>query len=91
MMQGLRFSSGSCVSVWIYCIVWFLFQDACKVYAYKAWDAWTGAHDGIQHAVAANEPAAAKGASFEGANPIAGHGHSHAAGGHGHSHAAGGH
>ena len=47
MMQGLRFSSGSCVSVWIYCIVWFLFQDACKVYSYQLWDKMTGAHDGM--------------------------------------------
>ena len=90
-MQGLRWSKGSCVSVWIYCIVWFLFQDACKVYSYKLWDHLTGAHDGIQHKVAENEPVAAKG-DFAGANPMGsgGHGHSHSAGGsHGHSH--GGH
>ena len=89
MMQGLRFSKGSCVSVWIYCIVWFLFQDACKVYSYQFWDKMTGAHDGIQHAVAANEVREKDGANtFEGANPLgAHHGHSHAEGGHGHAHA----
>lgn len=64
----------------------FIFQDACKVYAYQAWDKYTGAHDGIQHVVAANEVVGADG-KFSGANPLA-HGHAHGGGdSHGHSHA----
>ena len=63
----------------------FIFQDACKVYAYQAWDKYTGAHDGIQHVVAANEVVGADG-KFSGANPLA-HGHAHGGDSHGHSHA----
>jgi H+-transporting ATPase len=37
-MAGLRFSNSSCVAVWIYCILWFFVQDACKVAAYSYWD-----------------------------------------------------
>ena len=37
-MQGLRFSNSSCVAVWIYCILWFFVQDACKIYTYFKWD-----------------------------------------------------
>ena len=33
-MLGLRRSRYACVSVWIYCTLWFLLQDACKVLAY---------------------------------------------------------
>jgi hypothetical protein len=52
------------------------------------WDKATGAHDGIQHVVAANETVGADG-KFVGANPMShGHGHAHGAGdAHGHSHA----
>ena len=88
-MQGLRFSNGSCLTVWIYCIVWFFFQDACKVYAYTFWDKYTGAHDGIQHVVAANE-AAGVDSKFAGANPME-HGHAHGGGSHGHAHGGGSH
>ena len=85
-MQGLRFSNGACISVWIYCLVWFIFQDVCKVYSYIWWDWYTGAHDGIQHTVAENEIMEDKRLhGVHGVNPMS-HGHSHAHGHHGHSH-----
>jgi H+-transporting ATPase len=33
-MTGLRRSKYACVSVWIYCVLWFFAQDVCKVIAY---------------------------------------------------------
>ena len=33
-MGGLRNSNGAAIATWIYCIIWFLAQDCCKVAAY---------------------------------------------------------
>jgi H+-transporting ATPase len=33
-MRGLRFSGGAVTNVWIYCVIWWLIQDAAKVYTY---------------------------------------------------------
>jgi hypothetical protein len=39
-MGGLRHSNGAAIATWIYCIIWFLVQDVCKVAAYGLWDAY---------------------------------------------------
>jgi hypothetical protein len=37
-MGGLRNSNGAAIATWIYCIIWFLVQDVCKMAAYFLWD-----------------------------------------------------
>lgn len=39
-MGGLRNSNGAAIATWIYCIIWFLVQDVCKVAAYHVWDTY---------------------------------------------------
>jgi hypothetical protein len=37
-MASLRFSGGAVIFTWIYCILWWFLQDACKVAAYYCID-----------------------------------------------------
>jgi len=34
-MESLRHSKGAVVCTWVYCILWFIVQDAAKVATYK--------------------------------------------------------
>jgi H+-transporting ATPase len=66
-MQGLRFSQNSCVAVWIYCILWFLIQDASKVYTYYKWDEWTGTNSQL---VDASSPVATSAKTGDRSDPL---------------------
>ena len=39
-MSGLRNSEGAVFCVWIYCVLWWLIQDVCKVGAYRVLERW---------------------------------------------------